>query len=328
MEERAGGWPRPISTTLCRLNGWEILADNADVSEHDDSMATNPVFITSHIQAQARSLIRKMTGKSQAHLIEAEGGALYVVTFLNNPQHRRILVNEWLASVYLRHLQISVPETVTINLSAEFIKRTPDLFLSIGSHRHPVPPGLHFGSRMAVHPDHVALFDCVPAKLLDKIENRAEFLGTLVFDKWVCNTDSRQAVFFRAMPHTGIPAHGARRARVGLYAQMIDHGYAFNGQYWGFNDSPIQGLYFCNRVYQEVRSLDSFQPWLDMVRAFPIDTVAEAWKDIPFTWLGKEASHLDRLLDTLLKRRSRVPDLITELQRHRACRFSKVGAIQ
>ena len=59
-------------------------------------------------------------------------------------------------------------------------------------------PGLHFGSKMSVNPDKVAVFDFFPEKLLGKVENRVEFLGTLVFDKWVGNADSRQAVFFRA----------------------------------------------------------------------------------------------------------------------------------
>jgi hypothetical protein len=39
-------------------------------------------------------LIRKMRGGAQAHLIQAADGHHYVVKFLNNPQHRRILVNE------------------------------------------------------------------------------------------------------------------------------------------------------------------------------------------------------------------------------------------
>ena len=60
----------------------------------------------------ARRLIRKMRGGAQAHLIRAADGDHYVVKFLNNPQHRRILVNEWIASVFLRYLGISTPEAM------------------------------------------------------------------------------------------------------------------------------------------------------------------------------------------------------------------------
>ena len=115
---------------------------------------------------RARKLIRKMRGGAQAHLLEGEDGAFYVVKFINNPQHRRILINEWLACAFLRYLQIHVPDTAVIELTREFIGDNPDLYLSIGSRREQVPPGLHFGSRMAVHPDRVAVFDFLPDKLL------------------------------------------------------------------------------------------------------------------------------------------------------------------
>ena len=42
--------------------------------------------------------VRKMRGGAQAHLLEADDGHWYVVKFRNNPQHRRILVNELLCS--------------------------------------------------------------------------------------------------------------------------------------------------------------------------------------------------------------------------------------
>src|ERR1035438_6617674 len=38
--------------------------------------------------------VRKMRGGAQAHLLEADDGKWYVVKFRNNPQHRRVLVNE------------------------------------------------------------------------------------------------------------------------------------------------------------------------------------------------------------------------------------------
>ena len=270
---------------------------------------------------RARTLIRKMRGGAQAHLIEATDSAFYVVKFTNNPQHRRILVNEWLASAFLRHLQIHVPETAAIELTEDFIASSPELYLSIGTRREPVPPGIHFGSRMAVHPDRVAVFDFLPDKLLNKIENRVDFLGTLVFDKWASNVDSRQAVFFRARAKTWTPLKGEAPARVGFFAQMIDHGFAFNGPHWEFQDSPVQGLYFRTAVYEEVSSLDSFQPWLDMVRNFPLEVIDSAWKQIPRDWLREDESPLEDLLESLVKRRSRVAELIEDARRQRAAVF-------
>ena len=270
---------------------------------------------------RARKVIRKMRGGAQAHMMEAEDGAFYVVKFTNNPQHRRILINEWLACSFLRYLQIHVPETALVELTPEFIDANQDLYLSIGSRREAVLPGVHFGSRLAVHPERVAIFDFLPDKLLSKIENRVDFLGTLIFDKWVGNTDSRQAVFFRARAKTWTPLKGQAPARVGFFAQMIDHGYSFSGPLWQFQDSPLQGVYFRTSVYDEVRSLDSFQPWLEMIENFPVEVIDSAWKEVPRQWLDGDEDELERMLELLLKRRSRVASLVSELQAKRSSAF-------
>ena len=270
---------------------------------------------------RARTAIRKMRGGAQAHLLEGEDGAFYVAKFLNNPQHRRILINEWLACVFLRYLQIYVPETALLELTPNFLEANPELYFSIGPRREPVKPGLHFGSRMAVDPNRVAVFDFLPDKLLAKVENRADFLGMLVFDKWVGNADSRQAVFFRARAKSWTPLKGEAPARVGFFAQMIDHGFAFNGPHWAFQDSPVQGLYFRTSVYDEVRSLDSFEPWLEMVAHFPESVIDSAWKEIPREWFEDDEEPLEKLLETLLKRRAQVSRLIRETRDRRANAF-------
>jgi hypothetical protein len=269
---------------------------------------------------QARRLVRKMRGGAQAHLIEGSDGAFYVVKFVNNPQHRRILVNEWLATSFLRHLQIHVPDCAVMELTEDFITESPDLYLSVGTRREPVAPGLHFASKMAVHPDRVAIFDFLPDKLLAKVENSADFLGTLVFDKWIGNADSRQAVFFRARAKTWTPLKG-QVAKTGFFVQMIDHGFAFNGPNWNFQDSPIQGLYFRTSVYDAVQSLESFEPWLSMVENFPAETIDAAWREIPSSWYLGEEDELERLLETLMKRRPLVPHLIHSVREKRTNAF-------
>ena len=270
---------------------------------------------------RAIRVIRKMRGGAQAHLIEAADGEHYVVKFTNNPQHRRILVNEWLACSFLRHLQIFVPDTAQIELTPKFIEDNPSLWLAIGSRKEPIPPGVHFGSRLAVHPERVAIFDFLPDNLLEKVENRVDFLGTLLFDKWIGNTDSRQAVFFRARAKKWTPIRGNAPARTGFFAQMIDHGYAFNGPHWTFQDAPLHGMYFRTTVYEGVHSYDSFQPWLDMIENFPVDVIDSAWKQIPSHWLEGDEEELERVLEQLLKRRSRPAQLVAEMRQKRPALF-------
>jgi hypothetical protein len=143
------------------------------------------------------------------------------------------------------------------------------------------------------------------------VENRIDFLGTLVFDKWVGNADSRQAVFFRARAKSWTPIKGDPPNRIGFFAQMIDHGFSFNGPHWQFGDSALQGLYFRTSVYDEVRSLDSFQPWLDLA----------AWKEIPREWVAEDEEPLEQMLEQLLKRRKRVASLVEEVRGKRSTAF-------
>ena len=80
-------------------------------------------------------LIRKMRGGAQAHLIEAADGNFYVVKFLNNPQHRRILVNEWIASAFLKYLGIAIPDVAMIRVTEEFLESNPEVQMQLGHQR-------------------------------------------------------------------------------------------------------------------------------------------------------------------------------------------------
>lgn len=265
----------------------------------------------------AKRLIRKMRGGAQAHLLECDDGHFYVVKFRNNPQHRRILVNEWLASVFLNYLQISTPAIEIVNLAADFLAGNPEIHIQLGSRRLAVEPGWHFGSRYPGDPAKVIVYDFIPDLLLDKVVNRHEFLGVLAFDKWIGNADARQAIFFRARLQQWSPSGDDAPRRLGFVAHMMDHGYVFDGPHWKFADSPLQGLYFRPTVYQNVTSFDDFQPWLDRLVHFPEEVVDEARKQIPPAWLEEDESVVDALLVKLMSRRKRIPDLIRESQRGR-----------
>jgi hypothetical protein len=265
----------------------------------------------------AKRLIRKMRGGAQAHLLECDDGHFYVVKFRNNPQHRRILVNEWFASVFLNYLQISTPATAFVNLAGDFLAANPEIHIQLGARRQAIEPGWHFGSRYPGDPAKVMVYDFIPDLLLEKIVNRNEFLGVLAFDKWIGNADARQAIFFRARLQQWSPARSDSPQRLGFVAHMMDHGYVFDGPHWTFSDSPLQGLYFRPSVYQQVTSLDDFQPWLDRLVNFPEEVIDDARKQIPPAWLAEDESLVDALLVKLMSRRKRVPDLIRESQRGR-----------
>jgi hypothetical protein len=250
--------------------------------------------------------IRKMRGGAQSHLLEADDGHWYVVKFRNNPQHRRILINELLSAVFLDYLKISSPEVKLLDVTPAFLAANPEVHLTLGSRRIEVEPGWHFGSQYPGDPSRTAVYDFLPDALLPKVVNLDEFRGILVFDKWVSNADGRQSVFYRA----NIRQPGGV-TETGFVVRMIDHGFAFNGPNWDFPDSPLQGIYARRLVYDTVGGIDDFQPWLELVRNFPEEVVDCAWKRIPPEWLdGEEEAELERLLERLFERRKRIVELI------------------
>jgi hypothetical protein len=184
-------------------------------------------------------------------------------------------------------------------------------------------PPLPAGSRFPGDPARTAVYDFLPDALLASVENLSEFLGVLAFDKWIGNADARQAIFFRArLREDRSPARASESGpRLGFVGQMVDNGYVFEGPNWRLTESPVQGLYFRSLVYRSVRGLGDFEPWLDRIRHFPEEIVDQALKEIPPAWLEDDRSELERLLERLLARRKRVPDLIESCRKARTDPF-------
>ena len=261
---------------------------------------------------RAKLMIDKMRGEHKLICWQLKTVRSTSSNFWENPQHRRILVNEWIASVVLRHLQIASPEVSLIEITPEFLRENTDVGFQLGQRQIAVQPGWHFGSRYPGDPSINAVYDFVPDALLAQIDNLHDFAGCFVFDKWMANADGRQSMFYRAELKTlrsGMPPR-----RMGFQALMIDHGFVFNGPYWDFPDSPVQGLYPRHAVYDQVTSIESFQPWLDRVTHFPEQVIDEAFRQIPPQWTEGEEAELETLLKKLLRRCRRVPDLVKDAQ--------------
>ena len=264
---------------------------------------------------KATRLVRKMRGGAQAQLLEAADGGYYVVKYSNNPQHRRILVNEWIAGVFLEYLEIARPKTAFIELTPGFIADNPACAIDRGGHKGPPAAGWHFGSLFPGDPNRQAVYDVLPDVLLDSVANHAHFRGALVFDKWTANSDARQSIFFRARIQEWTPVAGVHPLKTGFITHMIDHGYICNGPHWEFADSEVAGLYHRRQVYSKVRSLDDFQPWLDRVREFPAEIFDKALREIPPAWIDGDSDLLEGMMERLFARRRRIDTFIEGLRR-------------
>ena len=250
-----------------------------------------------------------MRGGAQSHLIEGEDGRFYVVKFQNNPQHRRTLANEWIASRVLNYLEIATPPIDIVYFSDQFLMDNPEVHMQFGTKRVPVEAGRHFGSRFPGDPASVAVYDFVPDTLLLTVENLSEFLGILAFDIWTGNADARQSIFVRTRLRDLKRFSDEHSLRQGFVALMVDHGLIFNGRHWDY-PAPTQGLYFRPVIYQGVRGLIDFEPWLDRLLHFPPSLFADVRQSIPPEWIHGDEDALDRLFDKLILRRKNVPNLL------------------
>jgi hypothetical protein len=242
-------------------------------------------------------------------------GYYYVVKFQNNPQHRRILVNELLGTRLAARLGLPTTSVEIVEVSEELIRLTPELCVEMPRGRIACQAGLQFGSRCPVDPRRLALFDFLPDKQLLAVENLHQFAGMLVFDKWTCNTDGRQTLFFREEsrdaqardlgPLAGDEDHGD------YAAIMIDQGFCFNAGEWNYPDAPLRGLYARNSVYQGVTGMESFEPWLERLdRNITKRVLDEIGGQIPSEWYEDNYDDMTALLDQLYRRKPRVRELL------------------
>ena len=122
--------------------------------------------------------VRKMRGGAQSHLLEADDGNFYIVKFRNNPQHRRILVNELVSDGFPEDTCRSPPRPPRLFcVTPEFLAANPEIFIHLGTQRIPVAPGWHFGSRHPGNPDALAVYDFVPDTLLGGVQQPGRFPG-------------------------------------------------------------------------------------------------------------------------------------------------------
>jgi hypothetical protein len=243
--------------------------------------------------------IRRMRGGAQSQLMRCADDGYYVVKFLNNPQGVRILANELLGTRLAARLGLPVPTVAVVEVRENLIEHTDELVIELGRGRSHCRAGFQFGSRYPGSPAEMVVYDFLPDEHLREVVNLGDFCGMFVFDKWTCNTNGRQAIFFRAK--------GESRYQ----AQMIDQGFCFNAGEWTFPDAPLRGLYPRHRVYERVTGLESFEPWIARVESKITESVLdEIASEIPPEWYNFDPDALEKMLEQLLRRRQLVRELV------------------
>ncbi|MGH9398299.1 MAG: HipA family kinase [Terriglobia bacterium] len=261
---------------------------------------------------QAVEFVRPMRGGSQPWLLRCEDGSYYVVKFRDNPQHVRVLANEMLAGLLAQFIGLPTATPAYIEVADALADSTRN---AAGPPVHtscvPTGPssgfssGLHFGSRFPGNPAETLAVEFLPDRILRAVQNlREAFLGALVFDKWTCNCDGRQMVFYRQ------PSGRGR----GYTACLIDHGFCFNDGEWSFPDSAIRSLYPRRLVYESVRSVESFDPFLSRIENLKEAELAACAREIPPDWCDGEPTGPARLMETLYLRRRKLRQALVDVK--------------
>lgn len=252
---------------------------------------------------QAVQHIKRMRGGAQSHLMRADDGKFYVVKFQNNPQHQRVLANDFFATRLAERVGLPVPNVEIVEVDGWLVEHTPELTFQFADKVVPCPEGLQFGSQFVLGPHEGQILDYLPETMIAQVRNLETFAGILALDKWTCNADGRQAVF-------------SRRNREKKYkANFIDQGYCFNAGEWSFPDSPLRGVFVRNDVYVGVTGWESFEPWLSKLEAMSISEIANCAEDIPPEWYEHDDDGMNMLVQELDKRRKKVRRLIEEFRK-------------
>jgi HipA-like kinase len=242
-----------------------------------------------------------MRGGAQGKLVSASDNNLYVVKFRNNPQHRRILINELFATKLAGRLGLPIATPQPVEVCQSCIRSDSRFRIELPQGSRPCEAGLQFGSRYVVDPLRGRVFDIVPATLLGRVENPDAFIGALVFDKWTSNSDYRQVLVWKNFQDSA------------YRLCLIDHGACFGGGNWTFSDEPVLGLFSATNVYRQVRGWKSFDPWLTQIEELGESDIWNCAQGIPAEWFTDE-DDFARLATKLFERRKRVRRLINALR--------------
>jgi hypothetical protein len=120
--------------------------------------------------------IRRMRGGSQSQLMRASDGNYYITKFQGNPQHTKVLANEFIANRLGSYLGLPMPEVAVIEVSDWLVDSTPELRFDVAGLATPCSTGLQLGSRYVADPANDMVFDYLPEPLmLEKTHNLQDF---------------------------------------------------------------------------------------------------------------------------------------------------------
>jgi hypothetical protein len=242
-----------------------------------------------------------MRGGTQSLFVRDAAGNPYIAKCVGNPQGTRTLINEWIIGRLLKHLRVSTPEVHALRIDRG-IPGDELLEFDMGNRKVPIAPGVHFGSRCPVDPEQKVILDFLPRHLMHKVGNLPDLLLAFVFDRWVNQVDTRQAIYIRERS-----ANTTGSFRV----YLIDHGQSFGGTHWQLRDGGLTALYRDRSIYEGPTAYSECHRAVDRINELPERSLFSIENDVPVEWLQQDdREQMTRLLELLCGRRTKLHDTV------------------
>ena len=258
----------------------------------------------------ATQFVRKLRGRSQAHLLRAEDGRHYVTKFSNNPQGINTVINEIVSTGLLHRLGVLVPSLAFLELPTAWGDGTPEIGVQQGPRWERPAPGWHLGSLYPGDPDTIAVYDFLPDALLAQVCNLADGVATLVFDFWTGHAGRRQALFTRQRVGDWLPHRQEHQLKQGLLVFQIDHGLTCGGAAWNFACQTLP-LHPERKIYETITGWRDLEATVEQIASLQASDFDQVMKRVPPRWLVQtDSDAFDWMLDTLYRRRLALADCL------------------
>ncbi|PEL10495.1 HipA family kinase [Bacillus sp. AFS017336] len=214
------------------------------------------------------SYIKKLEGKSNAHLITFNDGRDYVVKYFRSG-FEKTLPNEWVAYCIARFLDLPVPYAQIVSIPEEFSNTIPELELEELQLSKFQFASLYVPETLNGHQ-----VGAVPS-----IVNKEQLAGIILFDYWLCNGDRTRK---------NILLHEETLDKFKLW--IIDHAEAFGSYSWLVSEletlpQNIMKSSTHQFMSQYIESEEKFNEQLKIIQRFPVLLLEEIVELTPDDWL-------------------------------------------
>ncbi|MFD1039860.1 HipA family kinase [Virgibacillus byunsanensis] len=230
--------------------------------------------------------LKKLEGKSNAHLIRFNDNREYVVKYFQ-PGFEKSLCNEWIGYCLGRYIGLPIPYAKIVQIPQEFSSQIPELKeMSTTQHQF---ASLYVSGCMDAH----------KVSSVPEIINYQSLASIIVFDYWLCNGDrTRKNILLCA----------EQESVYRLWA--IDHAEILGGYNWVESELENLSLDLMKSATHQlmanfIKDEEDFRKQVEIIQTIPILLMEEIVTLIPDDWMVTKEEK-KAIVTTLLKRRDKV----------------------